>query len=155
MPVTVLALLGGLWVSGPNAADYAQQPLLFLLAAGVSFVLLSVRASLFWLLLVVVLRPACSPLSCTRPQSRMIVSHMCKIPFTPQFRVIVPFALVVANAYAPALGLRAAPPVRPLLAAWLYAAFILAVYAHYLVHVVRDICDYLNIYLLKIRQKPE
>lgn len=83
----------------------------------------------------------------------MIVSHMCKIPFSPQLRVIIPFGMVIFNAYAPRIGLLAGPLMRPMLASVLYVLFINCVYLHYVVHVVRDICEYLNIYLFRIVKK--
>lgn len=85
----------------------------------------------------------------------MITSHMCKIPFSPQLRVIIPFGLVILNSYGPTLGLLSAPLVRPMLASSLYVLFIVFVYLHFVVHVVSDICDYLNIYLFKIVKKQE
>lgn len=83
----------------------------------------------------------------------MITSHMCKIPFSPQLRVIIPFGLVVLNSYGPVFGLLDAPLVRPIVASSLYVLFIAFVYLHFVVHVVSDICDYLNIFLFKIPQK--
>jgi hypothetical protein len=82
----------------------------------------------------------------------MIVSHMCKVPYTPQLRVVVPFALLVLNSYAPTLGLAPKPLLRPLVATTLYALTIVCVYLHFVVHVVRDICNYLNIFLFKIKK---
>jgi hypothetical protein len=83
----------------------------------------------------------------------MIVSHMCKVPYTPQLRVVIPYGLLVLNSYAPALGLVPKPLLRPLAATALYALTIICVYLHFVVHVVRDICDYLNIFLFKIKGK--
>lgn len=126
VPPCLLVVLGWLWIAGPNADNYNAYPVLFLFAHGVGYVLLS---------------------------TRMIVSHMCKVPFTLQLRVLLPLALVVLNSYAPALGLGAAPPMRPLLAAGLYTLTIACVYLHYVVHVVNDICNHLNIFLFKIKTK--
>lgn len=80
----------------------------------------------------------------------MIMSHMCKIPFTPQLRVIIPFGVVIFNAYGTALGLLAKPLVNPIFASSLYVLFIFGVYMHFVWNVVKDICDYLNIFLFKI-----
>jgi ethanolaminephosphotransferase len=128
IPIAILLVLGSLWVAGPNAHDYASYPVVFLFAIGIGYVLFS---------------------------TRMITSHMCKIPFSPQLRVIIPFGLVVFNSYGPVFGLIAAPIIRPMLASSLYVLFIVFVYLHFVMHVVNDICDYLNIYLFKIVKKQQ
>lgn len=83
-------------------------------------------------------------------QTRMIVSHMCKIPFTPQLRVIIPFGLVIFNAYGTTVGLLDKPIVNPVLASALYVLFIFGVYMYFVWNVVKDICDHLNIFLFKL-----
>ncbi|OQR93540.1 CDP-alcohol phosphatidyltransferase [Achlya hypogyna] len=77
--------------------------------------------------------------------SRMIVSHMCKVPFGAQPDVILGLAGVIF-----CLLYSSAP------AAWIATLYLLAVVsAHslYTVFVVSDICDYLNISLLTIRDR--
>jgi hypothetical protein len=81
----------------------------------------------------------------------MIVSHMCKIPFTPQLRVIIPFGFVIFNAYGPSVGLIAKPLIPTIVASSMYMVFIVLVYLHFVSGVVKDICDFLNIFLFKIK----
>ncbi|KAJ0408743.1 hypothetical protein P43SY_001967 [Pythium insidiosum] len=126
VPLSIILALGAMWISGPNADDYAKYPLVFLFAHGIAFVLFS---------------------------TRMIVSHMCKIPYTPQFRVIIPLMLLVLNSYGPSIELFSGPLLRPLVASVMYSLVISCVYLHYVVHVVNDICNFLNIYLFKIKGK--
>ncbi|TMW66493.1 hypothetical protein Poli38472_004258 [Pythium oligandrum] len=126
VPISILVVLGYFWVSGPNVADYKAYPLLFLFPYGIAFVFFS---------------------------TRMIVSHMCKVPFTPQLRVLIPFGLLILNTYGPTLGLFPKPLLRPLLATVLYGLGITCIYLHYVVHVVYDISCYLNIYVFKIKMK--
>ncbi|DBA04672.1 TPA: hypothetical protein N0F65_012255 [Lagenidium giganteum] len=126
IPVGVLLVLGQLFISGPDAEDYAAHPIIILYSLGIGYCFFS---------------------------TRMIVSHMCKVPFTPQLRVLIPFGAVVFNSYAPVLGLLSGPIIRPLLATAMYVVFINFVYFHYVVHVVNDICSYLNIYCFKIGKK--
>lgn len=83
----------------------------------------------------------------------MIVSHMAKVPFALDYRVVIPFALVLLNVYGPHLGLFSVPYIHPLMASIVYALYIIGVYVHYISHVVYDICCYLNIYLFKIKTK--
>ena len=81
----------------------------------------------------------------------MIVSHMCKIPFTPQLRVIIPFGFVIFNAYGPAVQILLKPLIPTIVASSLYMVFIVLVYLHFVFGVVKDICNFLNIFLFKIK----
>lgn len=123
VPIGILLVLGSLWIMGPDADNYARYPVLFLFPIGIGYVFFS---------------------------TRMIVSHMCKIPFTPQLRVIIPFGLVILNAYGARVGLLDKSAVNPMVASALYVLFIFGVYLHFVSNVVKDICDYLNIFLFKI-----
>ena len=81
----------------------------------------------------------------------MIVSHMCKIPFTPQLRVIIPFGFVILNAYGTAVGILSKPLIPTIVSSTLYVIFIVLVYLQFVFGVVKDICDFLNIFLFKIK----
>ena len=81
----------------------------------------------------------------------MIMSHMCKIPFTPQLRVIIPFGFVILNAYGTAAGILSKPLIPTIVSSSLYVVFIVLVYLQFIVGVVKDICDFLNIFLFKIK----
>ncbi|KAI9922999.1 hypothetical protein PsorP6_000107 [Peronosclerospora sorghi] len=124
VPILILLALGSLWICGPDAENYKNYPTLFLFPIGIGYVFFS---------------------------TRMIVCHMCKIPFTLQLRVIIPFGLVIFNAYGPAVGIFSKPLIPTIVASSLYAFFIVFVYLHFVFGVVKDICDYLNIFLFKIK----
>lgn len=126
IPIGILLVLGSLWICGPDAENYANYPVLFLFPIGIGYVFFS---------------------------TRMIVSHMCKIPFTPQLRVIIPFGFVIFNAYGSSVGIISKPLIPTIWASSLYMVFIVLVYLHFVSGVVKDICDFLNIYLFKI-SKP-
>ncbi|KAE9023246.1 hypothetical protein PR002_g11758 [Phytophthora rubi] len=124
IPIGILLVLGSLWICGPDAVNYENYPVLFLFPIGIGYVFFS---------------------------TRMIVSHMCKIPFTPQLRVIIPFGFVIFNAYGPSVGILSKPLIPTILASSLYVVFIVLVYLHFVSGVVKDICDFLNIFLFKIK----
>ncbi|TDH73069.1 uncharacterized protein CCR75_009054 [Bremia lactucae] len=123
IPIGILLALGSLWICGPDAENYANYPVLFLFPMGIGYVYFS---------------------------TRMIISHMCKIPFTPQLRVIIPFGLVIVNAYGPAVGFFSQPLIPPIVASSTYVIFIVLVYLHFVTGVVKDICDFLDIFLFKL-----
>ncbi|KAG2524822.1 hypothetical protein BBO99_00005805 [Phytophthora kernoviae] len=127
IPIAILLALGSLWICGPDAENYTNYPVLFLFPIGIGYVFFS---------------------------TRMIMSHMCKIPFTPQLRVIIPFGFVIFNAYGPTVGILSKPLVPTIWASLLYMVFIVVVYLHFVSGVVKDICDFLDIYLFKI-SKPK
>ncbi|CAH0476763.1 unnamed protein product [Peronospora belbahrii] len=124
VPLGILLVLGSLWICGPDAKNYEHYPVLLLFSIGIGYVFLS---------------------------TRMIMSHMCKIPFSPQLRVIIPFSFVIFNAYGPALGILSKPLVPTIVASSLYMVFIVVVYLHFVSGVIKDICDFLNIFLFKIK----
>ncbi|KAF1788898.1 Vacuolar protein sorting-associated protein 13, C-terminal [Phytophthora cactorum] len=124
IPIGILLVLGSLWICGPDTENYANYPVLFLFPIGIGYVFFS---------------------------TRMIVSHMCKIPFTPQLRVIIPFGFVIFNAYGPAVGILSKPLIPTIVASSMYVVFIVVVYLHFVSGVVKDICDFLNIFLFKIK----
>ncbi|KAG3085357.1 hypothetical protein PI124_g9523 [Phytophthora idaei] len=124
IPIGILLVLGSLWICGPDAENYANYPVLFLFPIGIGYVFFS---------------------------TRMIVSHMCKIPFTLQLRVIIPFGFVIFNAYGPAVVILTKPLIPTIVASSMYVVFIVVVYLHFVSGVVKDICDFLNIFLFKIK----
>uniref|UniRef100_A0AAV1TZ26 Uncharacterized protein n=1 Tax=Peronospora matthiolae TaxID=2874970 RepID=A0AAV1TZ26_9STRA len=124
VPIGILLVLGSLWICGPDAENYENYPVLFLFPIGIGYVFLS---------------------------TRMIMSHMCKIPFTPQLRVIIPFGFVILNAYGTAAGILSKPLIPTIVSSSLYVVFIVLVYLQFIVGVVKDICDFLNIFLFKIK----
>lgn len=123
IPIGILLALGSLWICGPDARNYVNYPVLFLFPIGIGYVYFS---------------------------TRMIITHMCKIPFTPQLRVIVPFGFVILNAYGPAMGFFPEPLIPTIVASSMYMVYIVLVYLHYVFGVVKDICDFLEIFLFKI-----
>ncbi|KAF0695090.1 Aste57867_14075 [Aphanomyces stellatus] len=117
----VAVVVGGFFsmLVGPAHQVYLDAPLLLLFPFGLNFVLMS---------------------------SRMIVCHMSKVPFTPQWRVLVPLAVFLAALYTPVV----VAEVSPLGASAIYAAVVVAVYAHYIRNVVFEICVHLKISLLTL-----
>ncbi|CAI5717993.1 unnamed protein product [Peronospora destructor] len=124
IPIGILLALGSFWICGPDAENYEHYPVLFLFPIGIGYVYFS---------------------------TRMIMSHMCKIPFTPQLRVIIPFGFVIFNAYGPAVRILSKPLIPTLVASSLYVIFIVLVYLHFVFGVVKDICNFLNIFLFEIK----
>nr|CCA20429.1 CDPalcohol phosphatidyltransferase putative [Albugo laibachii Nc14] len=127
IPVALVTILSWLWISGPNEAQYREFPLLFLGPIGILYVLLS---------------------------TRMIVSHMCKIPFSSQLLVLLPAILVTLSGYA-AQWSGSEEWIHPMMATISFGAFMLAIYMHYVYHVVMEICNHLGIQAFKIKARKE
>ncbi|KAL0591674.1 hypothetical protein ABG067_000816 [Albugo candida] len=128
IPVVLVSISSWLWISGPSEAEYRAFPLLFLGPIGILYVLLS---------------------------TRMIVSHMCKVPFPSQLRVLLPVVLVTMNAHFPRWIGRSESWIHPMVATISFGAFMLAVYTHYVYHVVTEICGHLGIHAFKIKARKE
>ncbi|OQR84770.1 CDP-alcohol phosphatidyltransferase [Achlya hypogyna] len=115
--------LAGYLLIAAYKAQYDAYPLLFLVPIGLSFVMFS---------------------------SRMIVSHMCKVPFTPQFRILMPLiALLLATYYK----VEFFADVHPLAALVGYCSIVVFIYFHYMLSVVFEICAHLKIPLLTLPAK--
>ncbi|CEG40626.1 cdp-alcohol phosphatidyltransferase [Plasmopara halstedii] len=123
LPIGTLLALGSVWICGPDAEYYVNNPVMYLFPIGIGYVYFS---------------------------TQMIISHMCKIPFTPQLRVIIPFGFMIFNAYGPAIGVTTKTLIPTIVASSMYAVFIVSVYLHFVFSVVKDICDFLEIFLFKI-----
>ncbi|OQR96725.1 CDP-alcohol phosphatidyltransferase [Thraustotheca clavata] len=123
VPPFAVTFGGFLLISGPLAPYYAQYPLLFLIPIGLSFVMFS---------------------------SRMIVSHMCKVPFTPQFRILMPLVVLLLATYSKIEAFATIPPLVSLTA---YCILVTFIYFHYMLSVVFEICAHLKIPLLTLPKK--
>lgn len=129
LPIVSVFVCGGFWISGPDAPTYARYPVLYLFALGLSCVFLT---------------------------SRMIVSHMCKVPYRAQLRILVPLYLLLLNGYSTNLGIAGIiPTIHVFYAALAYTGYIGLVYSHYMIHVVTEICHHLDIYLLRLPRKEK
>ncbi|CAK4071006.1 unnamed protein product [Aphanomyces euteiches] len=128
IPVAGLALGGYVtMIEGPTRQVYLDYPLLLLTPFGLNYVLLS---------------------------SRMIVCHMSKVPFPGQWRIVVPLVLFLGVVYAPTLfGIETG--ISPLVASAVYAVVAVAVYSHYILSVVFEICAHLKINLLTLPKKKD
>ncbi|KAF0755265.1 hypothetical protein AaE_005032 [Aphanomyces astaci] len=83
--------------------------------------------------------------------SRMIVCHMSKVPFSMQSRILVPLAAYLVVVYVPsAAGISIA---SPMVASVVYAGVATAVYIHYILSAVFEICAHLKIHLLTLPAK--
>ncbi|ETW05923.1 hypothetical protein H310_03563 [Aphanomyces invadans] len=122
----VAVLVGGCFTMlvGPTRDVYLSHPLVLMWPFGLNFVLMS---------------------------SRMIVCHMSKVPFSMQSRILVPLAMFLAVVYAPDLVDVAIA--TPLVASLVYAAIVTAVYVHYILSAVFEICAHLKIDLLTLPAK--
>ncbi len=76
----------------------------------------------------------------------MIMAHMCKEPFQPALWAIGAMAVGAVNARLQLVD-------RLLLTAGLDALVLLG-FLHYVLSVIRQICDYLDIYCLTIKKRP-
>ncbi|EQC34569.1 hypothetical protein SDRG_07894 [Saprolegnia diclina VS20] len=115
--------LAGYLLIAAYRPQYDAYPLLFLVPIGLSFVMFS---------------------------SRMIVSHMCKVPFTPQFRILFPLVALLAATYSQVEAFAAVPPLVALTG---YCGIVLFIYFHYMLSVVFEICAHLQIPLLTLPAK--
>ncbi|RHZ31502.1 hypothetical protein DYB37_013190, partial [Aphanomyces astaci] len=125
--VPVAAVIAGGYLSmivGPARAVYLSHPLVLVGPFGLNFVLMS---------------------------SRMIVCHMSKVPFSMQSRILVPLAAYLVVVYVPsAAGISIA---SPMVASVVYAGVATAVYIHYILSAVFEICAHLKIHLLTLPAK--
>jgi ethanolaminephosphotransferase len=79
--------------------------------------------------------------------SQLIVAHMAKEPFAPNYAVLLLFAGAALN--------RSVQWVQPHAVTWVVFVLVLSAYLHYVVSVIRQICGHLDIPCLTIRPKKQ
>lgn len=78
--------------------------------------------------------------------SQLIMAHMCKEPFQPPLWAIATMSVAVVNNVLKIYD--------PFVVNLAVAAVVFFGYLHYVLCVINQICDYLDIYCLTIKHKP-
>lgn len=78
--------------------------------------------------------------------SQLIMAHMCKEPFQPPLWAITTMALAVVNSVLRIYD--------PFVVTVSVVGVLLFGYLHYVLCVIHEICDHLDIYCLTIKRKP-